>query len=258
VLRATYSEDGYVLDQTFNCGPIPAPIVVGPLIDIAALPRGEEDGATVVGMDANGMLMRCVPGEGKGPNIMPLAPPDINWGEPLAFSLDNGNIYVLDPKTNSGWIYWAFDEYNELPTYYFGNQVPTLQSVIDMTVSDGDMYLLHDDGHITICTYSPYVDSPTRCDDPAEFTDLRAGYQSEPIMQDTSFGQMQFAPPPDPSIYLFDTFDEAIYHFSMRLAFQRQYRPRNPLPGDPTAFAVGPNRRSFIATENQVYYAVMP
>jgi len=258
VLRATYADEGYELDPTFNCGPIPAPIVVGPLIDIAALPRGEEDGATVVGMDANGMLMRCVPGEGKGPNIMPLAPPDINWGEPLAFSLDNNNIYVLDPKTNSGWIYWAFDEYNELPTYYFGNQVPTLLSVIDIMVSDGDMYLLHDDGHITICTYSPYVDSPTRCDVPADFTDLRAGYQSGAIMQDTSFDQMQFAPPPDPSIYLFDADDQAIYHFSMRLAFQRQYRPRTPLPGDATAFAVGQNRRAFIATEDQVYYAVMP
>ena len=258
VLRATYTDEGYVLDPAFNCGPIPAPIVVGPLIDIAALPRGEEDGAAIVGMDANGMVMRCVPGEGKGPNIMQLAPPDINWGEPTAFTLDNSNFYVLDPKTNSGWIYWAIDDYNELPTYYFGNQVPTLQTVVDMTVSDGDMYLLHEEGNITTCSYSPYIDSPTRCVDPAEFTDLRAGYSSGTAMQDTTFRQMQFAPPPDPSIYLFDPSEESIYHFSLRLAFQRQYRPKNPLSGEPVAFAVGPNRRAFIATEEQVYFAIMP
>jgi hypothetical protein len=127
-----------------------------------------------------------------------------------------------------------------------------------MTVSDGDMYLLHEEGEITTCSYSPYVDSPTRCEDPADFTDLRAGYSSGSVMQDTAFQQMQFAPPPDPSIYLFDPTEESIYHFSMRLAFQRQYRPKNPLEGDPIAFAVGPNRRAFIATEEQVYFAIMP
>ena len=77
-------------------------------------------------------------------------------------------------------------------------------------------------------------------------------------MQGTHFRQIQFAPPPDPSLYLFDPLDEAIYHLSLKLAFQRQYRPQNPLPGEPTAFAVGPNRRAFIATEDQVYFAIMP
>jgi hypothetical protein len=258
VLRATYTDQGYVLDPVFNCGPIPGPLMVGPLIDIATLPRAEEDGATLLGMDANGMLIRCVPGEDKGPNIEQMAPPDVNWGEPRAFSYDNGNIYVLDPQTNAVWIYWAINNYTEFPTYYFGNQVPQLQSVLDMTISDGDLYLLHEDGRITLCNYSSYVDAPTRCDDPAEFLDLRAGYQSGPVMEGTHFRQIQFAPPPDPSLYLFDPIDEAIYHLSLRLAFQRQYRPQNPLPGEPTAFAVGPNRRAFIATEDQVYFAIMP
>jgi len=188
-----------------------------------------------------------------------MAPPDLNWGEPTAFSFDNGNLYVLDPKTNSVWIYWAYDGYTELPTYYFGNQIPPLHSVIDMSVSDGDLYLLHDDGHITVCNYSSYVDAPTRCTDPAEFIDLRAGYQSGSVMQGANFGQMQFAQPPDPSIYLFDPQAEALYHMSMRLAFQRQYRPDQPLSGEKfTAFAVGPNRQAFIATDNQVYVALMP
>jgi hypothetical protein len=259
VLRATYTEQGYELDKVFNCGPVLQPLMVGPLIDIAALPRGQEDGATILGMDANGSLLRCIPGEEEAPIAMQMAPPDLNWGEPTAFSLDGGNIYVLDPKTNSVWIYWASDGYTELPTYYFGNQIPPLQSVIDMSVSDADLYLLHDDGHITVCNYSPYVDAPTRCTDPAEFIDLRAGHQSGSVMQGTDFRKMQFAPPPDPSLYLFDPLVEAIYHLSMRLAFQRQYRPFQPLLGEEvTAFAVGPNRQAFIATNDQVYVAIMP
>jgi len=259
VLRATYTEQGYELDKVFNCGPVLQPLMVGPLIDIAALPRGQEDGATILGMDANGSLLRCIPGEEDAPIAMQMAPPDLNWGEPTAFSLDGGNIYVLDPKTNSVWIYWASDGYTELPTYYFGNQIPPLQSVIGMSVSDADLYLLHDDGHITVCNYSPYVDAPTRCTDPAEFIDLRAGHQSGSVMQGTDFRQMQFAPPPDPSLYLFDPLVEAIYHLSMRLAFQRQYRPSQPLLGEEvTAFAVGPNRQAFIAINDQVYVAIMP
>jgi hypothetical protein len=259
VLRATFTDQGYELDPVFNCGPIPAPLMVGPLIDIAALPLGEEDGATLLGMDANGTLLRCIPGEDKAPLAMQMAPPDVNWGEPKAFAYDNGNIYVLDPQTNAVWIYWGIDDYQDLPTYYFGNQVPPLQSVIDMTVSDGDLYLLHEDGRITLCSYSPYADAPTRCADPADFIDLRAGYQSGPDMQGASFQQIQFAPPPDPSIYLFDPSDEAVYHLSMRLAFQRQFRPGMPISGEEIhAFAIGPNRTVFIATEDQVYYALLP
>jgi hypothetical protein len=259
VLRATYTDQGYELDPVFNCGPVPGPLQVGALIDIEALPRGQEDGATLLGMDANGNLLRCIPGEENAPSAMQMAPPDVNWGEPRTFALDGGNIYVLDPQTNSVWIYWAIDGYAELPTYFFGNQVPPLHSVLDMTVSDGNLYLLHEDGHMTVCDYNSYIDAPTRCTDPAEYIDLRAGYPSGPQMQGTQFSQLQFAPPPDPSIYLFDPQDEAIYHLSMRLAYQRQYRPAEPLLAEEvTAFAVGRDRRAFIATENQVYFAVMP
>jgi hypothetical protein len=229
------------------------------LIDIAALPRGQEDGATILGMDANGNLLRCIPGEEDAPIAIQMAPPDLNWGQPTEFALENGNVYVLDSQTNSVWVYWANDNFSELPTYYFGNQIPPLKSVIDMSVKDGDLYLLHDDGHITVCNYSSYVDAPTRCTDPAEFIDLRAGYQNGSVMQGTNFQQMQLAPPPDPSLYLFDPQAEAVYHLSMRLAFQRQYRPSQPLLGETaTTFAVGPNRQAFVATNEQVYVAIMP
>ena len=258
VLRATLSADKYTIDPDFVCGPIPMPFVVGPLIDIAPLPLGEEDGATVMGMDANGMLLRCVPGEDKAPNIKTPTPPDIQWGQPRAFELSNGNTYILDPGTNAVWIYWGIEGYQEVPTYYFGNDIPPLQDVLDMAVSNGDLYLLHDDGKMTQCFYRSYTDSPTICDDPVLFDDDRVGYADDQIMQDTHFQQLQYMPPPDPSIYLFDPDDEAIYWFSMQLKYNRQYRPETPLPGDPSAFVVGRDRRVFIASGNQVYMAVIP
>ncbi len=259
VLRTTYSDQGYVLDSVFNCGPVPQPLMVGPLIDIAALPRGQEDGATLLGMDANGNLLRCIPGQENAPLALQMAPPDINWGSPKAFALDGGNIYVLDPQTNAVWIYWGIDGYTELPTYFFGNQVPPLQSVISMAVTDGDLYLLHDDGHMTMCTYSSYIDAPTRCTEPANYDDQREGFQSGPYMDGTNFKQMQLVPQPNASLYLFDPDDQAIYHFSMRLTFHRQYRPTQPLLDDQIlAFAVDQNRRAYIATNDQVYFAIMP
>jgi hypothetical protein len=209
-------------------------------------------------MDTNGMLLRCVPGEGKGPNVIALTPPDINWGEPIAFSVSNGNVYVLDPMTYAVWIYWATDNYKEVPTYYFGNQVPSFPGVIDMTVNDVDLYLLYDDGHLVLCSYRPFADSPTICDDPAPFDDDRAGYADGPVMQDTDFQQIQYLPPPDPSIYLFDPSDAAIYLFSLQLKYQWQYRPSTPLPEMPTAFVVGTNRRVFLAAGNQIYEAEIP
>jgi hypothetical protein len=258
VLRAVWGKDGYTIDPDFICGPIPAPIVVGPLADVEPLPFGENDGAAIISMDTNGMLLRCVPGEGKGPNVITLTPPDINWGQPTAFSADNGNIYILDPKTNAVWIYWGRENYTEVPTYYFGNYVPSLQNVVDMTVSDADLYLLYEDGHLVFCSYRPFTDSPTICDDPAPFDDDRAGYADGPVMQDTDFQQIQYLPPPDPSIYLFDPGNAAIYLFSLQLKYQRQYRPSTPLPEAPTAFVVGTNRRVFLAAGNQIYEAEIP
>jgi hypothetical protein len=258
VLRAVSDGDGYTFDTDFICGPIPAPFMVGPLVDIAPLPLGEPDGATVIGMDANGMLLRCVPGEGKGPNVIPLTPPDINWGQPIAFSVDNNNVYILDPLTNAVWIYKGSENYAEVPTYYFGNQVPSLPGALDMTVNDADLYMLYDDGHLVFCHYRPFTDSPTICDDPAPFDDDRAGYADGAVMQDTNFQQIQYLPPPDPSIYLFDPDAAAIYLFSLQLKYQRQYRPSAPLPETPTAFVVGVNRRVFLAAGGQVYEALIP
>jgi len=207
----------------------------------------------VIGMDANGNLAQCIPA-GKEQLSFPMPPPDSNWGSPQAFAMDAGDLFVLDPLTNSVWVYDGASEFRDLPNFFFGNQVPSLQDVVDLTVSDGRLYLLYDDGHLTTSFYGS--DDYT---DPAIFQDPRDGFENGPTMVDAVFNQIQFAPPPDPSIYMLNPGGRSIYHFSLALVYQRQYHGQASLPEGPaTAFAVSHNHQVFLAIGNRIYYALLP
>jgi hypothetical protein len=185
--------------------------------------------------------------------------PDTQWGKPTAFTLDFGDLYVLDTQSNAVWIYRDLNV-TESPRFFFSAQVPSLEDVIDLAVNNNDLYLLHTDGRMTTCTYSALAEAPTRCEDPAAYTDPRPGRESRPLNEDAPFSQVLFVPPPDPSIYLLQPQSPAVYHLSVRLTFQRQFQPRTPLGDRPaTAFAVSrENRLLFLALGNQVYYANLP
>ncbi len=258
VLRATLTSNGFVLDPTFQCGPGPyGSYIVGAITDIAPMPRGNEMQSTLLGMDANGNLLYCIPGD--APLALAMIPPDTNWGTPQGLTQDTGDLYILDPQTNAVWIYRNMDVTKQ-PRLFFGDQIPPMQDVIGLAVNQNDLYLLHEDSHLTTCTFSAVVESPTRCEDPTNFTDPRPGRQNSAVVQDTNYTQILFSPPPDPSIYLFDPDSQAIYHFSVKLTMQRQYRSNAALSEAPaTAFAVNlGNSMVFMAIGNQVYYAVLP
>ena len=135
-----------------------------------------------------------------------------------------------------------------------------MQDVIDIAVNQNDLYLLHADGHLTTCVYSALATSPTRCKIPEIFTDPRPGRQSGPIIEDAFFSEINFSPPPEPTVYLLDPNSNAIYRFSVRLTLDRQFRPQETLPeGQASAFTVNRNSHTvFLAIENQVYYAPLP
>jgi hypothetical protein len=258
VIRATISNNGYVIDPFFKCAPGPyGSFFVGAITDITPLPRGHDTRATVLAIDANGNLLYCIPGE--DPMAQPLAPPDTSWGNPEGLVFDTGDLYVLDPKTNAVWIYRNLDVSTQ-PRFFFGEQVPPMQDVIDLAVNRPDLYLLHTDGHMTTCTYSGLAESPTRCEEPAQYIDPRPGRQDAPIIEGAYFTEVLFAPPPDPSIYMLEPATQAVYHFSVRLTYQRQYRSSQALPSGPaTAFAINhTNRTVFIAIGNEVFYAGLP
>lgn len=256
VLHAILTNRGFELDTAFVCGPTLGPTIIGPLVDIEALPLGQVQNATLAGMDAAGNLLYCLPGA--QPLAVSMAPPSMNFGEPRAFTINLGNLYVLDPNTNAVWIYENMDT-AQPPRFFFGDDVPPLQDVFDIAVYSGDLFLLHTDGHITKCIYSSMAESPTRCEDPYPFTDPRPGRQSGEIIPDALFSQIYFWPSPGPSLYLLDPHNQAVYFSSVQLNLQRQYRPLQPLgDGQATAFAISPTRLVFLATGGQVYYAALP
>lgn len=257
VLRAILSGGGYQLDNTFACGPLSGPVYVGPLIDMTVMPRASgQDQAGILAVDENGILLTCTPGE--RPLVQELAPSTTSFGSPRAFDLNNGDLYVLDPDGNAVWIYREM-EVAQPPRFFFGDEIPPLQDVIDLVVNGDDLYLLHADGHQTRCTYSWIEGAPTRCEDPLIYTDRRQGRQNGAVIPDAVFNQIQFSPPPDPSLYLLDPANQAIYHFGMNLGFQRQYRAVLPTAGQKaTAFTVATSRVAFLALGSAVYYAAIP
>lgn len=257
-LKANFTNKGYVLDPTFQCGPGPyGGYIVGAIVDIAPLPKDNDAKATILGIDANGNLLYCTPGE--APLALPMAPPDTNWGSPKAATQDSGDLYILDPLTNAVWIFRGM-EVGQQPRLFFGDQIPPMRDVIDLAVDHNDLYLLHSDGHLTTCTYSGLAESPTRCEEPAPYTDPRPGMENGTHIQGAQFTEIQFSPPPDPSIYLLEPDSKAVYHLSVRLTLQRQYQSSNPLPqGAASSFAINRGSRTiFLAIGNQVYYANLP
>jgi hypothetical protein len=264
VWRAFSSGVGYELDETFQCGPgFPGSQNIGPLLDILALPKSEESGATLLGMDSNGNLLHCHPGEPPLFNV--LEAPSTGWVQPQAFTINLGNLYVLDPQANAVWIYWNSD-FTQQPQLFFDEQVPPMESVIDLALDKSDLYLLHDDGHITVCAFSELGVAPTRCTDPAPYTDSRPGLEGQLLSPHPAFTEITSTLPPDPSLVLLDPDSRAIYHFSLRLTYIRQYRPQIDLDSivavaamPASSFGISLDSRViFMALGNQVIYAGMP
>ncbi len=251
VLRAIFTGGSYELDEAFDCGPSASPIFVGPLIDMAAFPRQTEAYAEIIAMDSNGSVLQCIPGH--TPLIQQLTPANTSFGTPRAFDLNDNNIYVLDPTSNAVWIYRDL-QFGSPPHFFFGDQIPPMQNVIDLTVDMDRLYMLHSDGHQTRCNFGQ-----AQCEDPYPYTDRRPGRQTGRVILDALFNQIFLAPPPEPSLYLLDPASQAVYRFGLQLSFDVQYRSREPLPeGKASAFTISKNRRLFIAIGNQVFYAPLP
>jgi len=259
VLRAFLTGRGYQIDTTFDCGPGSAP-----LVDITSMPLNNLFNATIVGIDSTGNLLYCLPGNPPIANKTALTPPADQWGHIASFMVDSNQLYVLDPQNNIGMYSILQDNsFNDQPEKFFTSPQP-ISDTIDFVVNAQDLYLLHSDGHLTLCTFSLIGVEPTRCTDPAPFSDPRPGYNPKPTsFQNVHFSQIQFTSPPDPSIYLLDPVSATLYHFSLRLNLQRllssQALTGFTLPVSPaTAFYVSENRIVFLAFNNQVFLSNLP
>jgi hypothetical protein len=260
VLHLTLAGRSYEYDPNFTCGPGPSGgKIIGPLVGMVTLPPNNEFKATVMAVDSTGNLLYCIPGE--PPVSKSLRQPENNWGKITSISVFNGDLFALDLQGNA---VWRFDgvnyNYEDRPRLFFGDIVPNIKDVVDMTFYQDDLYLLHASGKMTTCIYSGYEFAPTRCTDPADY-----GSRSGPVefFKQASFIQMQTTEPPDPSLFVLDAKEKAIYHFSLRLNFQRQLRQNTDddfsLPNRAvTSFAVTANRVLFMAFGNQIYFGALP
>ncbi|MBK8824921.1 MAG: hypothetical protein IPN58_20655 [Anaerolineales bacterium] len=261
VLRAELTNGrGFQLDTTFNCKPgLYGSYTVGPLVDILAMPALNSINATLLGIDATGNLLYCAPGQVA--QAIPLPPPDTNWGRVTSFTLDSGNLYVLDAPARAVWVYTGKDStFIDRPYFFFGERTPT-QDVIDLVIAGDDLFMLHADGHLSTSSYSRIESAPNRYQDPTPLINPFAAYQDIDLFGNAHFTQMLFTAPPDPSILLLDADTQGVLRFAPRsLELQNQFRPTtgnaNPIPSGPVgAVTVGPNHVLYLAVNGQVYFA---
>ncbi len=265
VSRAFITSQGYEVDSSFSCGPGQyGTTLVGPLIDIEPLRMSNVYNARLLAMDGNGTLLYCGLSDAVA---VALVPPQFGWRGIAAFTLDsNGkNLYVLDPPGNAIWQYVGiYGEYTDLPIIFFGEQVPqNMNTAIDLAANSADLYLLFQDGHVTICPQIRYDVAPVRCTDPATFVDTRPERQPGPKITDAIFTRLTFASAPDPSLYMLEPLTRAVYRFSPRsdsMELRGQFRDAigqnsELSSGTVTAMAMSPNRYLFLSIGNQVYLA---
>jgi hypothetical protein len=166
VIHLALTNGGFLVDTAFNCGAgTYGPYTVGALVDILALPTLNTLNATMLGVDAAGNLLYCAPGQVA--RAVPLAAPDTNWGRIRSFTLDSGNLYVLDAQARAVWVYVGEDgTFVDRPYFFFGGQIPQLEDAIDLAVNadDSSSCLGRSDFHVLV---QPHRSRPHRCVDHA-------------------------------------------------------------------------------------------
>lgn len=251
---------GYQLDKEFHCEPGQyGEFIVSKLVDLALLPREAPNDWILAAVDTNGNIIYCA--KNARPSHQVLTPPDSQWGKPSAISIENGNLYMLDPLTNAVWIFEG-DDYSfagAVPHFFFGAEVPNLKAMQDIAIQGDTLFLINQDGHVAICEYSDDIENPTTCRDPAPYGDSRPGRHDANTLPDAHFSQIQLTDAPLESLFMLDPVSRSIYQFNLNLNLQRQFRAKTELPeGLITAFAVSPQQSIFVAIEDQIYFGYIP
>jgi hypothetical protein len=261
VWRAFTTGRGYEVDTTFQCGAgFPTSGEIGPLVDITTMFAADGTSILIVGLDGAGNSLHCRPGG--EPVFQPLPTPYVAWGKPFALAQDQNVLYVMDSAKRAVWIYANL---NDPPRPFFTGDTPDLEDVADFAVLKDDLYLLHVDGRVSLCTFTGMDVAPTQCA-PLTYTDSRPGLEGQILTPELPFLQMAISQPPDSAVYLLESGAQALHHFSLRLTFQRQYSPASELtpapPGQPepaTAFAITPDKRvAIMAVGDQIFHAGLP
>jgi hypothetical protein len=121
---------------------------VGRIVDIAF----DREDNRIVALDDQGVLVRCQPQIINQCEAQQLLASD-NWEQPIAISLWQRRLYVLDTGTGQIWRYEpSGSNYNSGPTEYFSGGVrPPLANAVDFAISNagttnGEVFILFSDG----------------------------------------------------------------------------------------------------------------
>ena len=263
VARLVDTRPGYKLDNGFTCGPnMYGGIIVGPLVDIVAAPPSNRFDAVVLGVDAYGNLLYCSL-DFTETTATALTPPDAGWGVIKAIYYDNAELNVID--TNSVWRYDGNNfDFPDAPRLFFGNDVPDVTKAVDISLYQDDLYVLNEDGHLTMCTYNIIQPASTRCSDPYPYNISLAGQPAQTVTDlGVTLTQELTTPPPEPAIYFLDAENRTVYQFSLGMNFVRKMALREAdgtaAPNIPaTAFTVTSGRTLVMALNNRIYTSLLP
>jgi len=272
ILRIFLNTKGfYEIDDEFKCQPGPYGLeTVTNLVDFVPLPANP-DNYRVMAVDANGNLLYCRPGE--VPVSRTLAPPENGWGHIAGVGFDNNVLYVLDSGNDAIWMYVGKNPnqpnaeassgivFAESPIKFLDEESPELGDALDLVINQLDIFILHQDGHMTTCRYGPdKAVRLTECQDPTPYTDNRVGRPDKKpwIFPNAFFVALQAVRVPDASIYILDSGNTTLYQFSYQLNMEHVLRPQynrsHPLPdSQPSGFGVSPDQDLFLAFDNELY-----
>ena len=268
IYRAVQTAGGYQLDEGFKCsaGSI-NDVAVTTLVDMALLENPNFlNKEAIAALDPTGKLLIC-PGDNTPAHILPLAPPDAGWTAPGAFALFSNRLYILDATGGQIWIYndvskmgvagAAEDPAKQPPLPLFGTQPIALQDVVDFTLAQGDIFLLHRDGRLTHCIRQSASNDPV-CTQ-ARFQDDRPGHASGPQLTDLlTPAAILFFPPPEAAFYFVDTGLAGAIQASPSLTVQREIRPQLEPNQNLTAFGLGAGRQLLFAAGPRIFSAQRP
>ena len=261
VNRAVLTTSGqYQLDPLFECrnGAIGAQSI-NTLVDIAWLDTPNVVGQdTLIALDPDGRLLYCTSDGTMAVTL--LTPPYDGWNNPVALEAFQGRIYVMEPEANEVWVYTRDDKFFvQAPERYFSESAIDLSDAIDISIVQGSIYILHEDGHMTECIRKSQ-DLPPQCNLEMSYIDGRLGRVNDTNFENISFPVAIAAyPPPYSSLYLTDSKSPGVFQFSLRLAYQREFRAVSS-NGEVEAigFAVGPGRDLFFASKDSLYVGKRP
>lgn len=264
ILRLYPTDRGYVHDPQFSCGPAGGGgegAGGGKLVAMTSLAANDPFGSGVLALDSAGNLWICA--RGAASQKQALAQPDTGWGLLSGLASSSTEILVLDTQNNGLWRYEIGPQgYDGKAHLFFDAQIPNLKDVVSIALLGDELYLLHETGQMSVCTYSELkAYKPTSCQDPASYSDGSAPGGTQLLtLPGTQFVAMQVTQPPDAWIYLLDRIQPALYRFNRQLGLHDVLELQlSQQTGElASAFALAEEGTLFISFGDRIYTAHLP